>query len=161
MSLHHVMSHNMREEFLSIELGKGQHDQLDKGSIPASNAIQGCIVSCTWMEVQMITSLHSQEAVVVPSIVLWLSVKRGNATSYPNFGWSDYLDKGNFLEGDSPIGLHHLMQRHQRVEHGFNIGLSKVLPARLLQSFMPHLMPQDGHADQLLTDLRAQMSHCE
>ena len=158
MSLHHVMSHNMREEFLSIELGKRQHDQLDKGRIPAR---QACIVSCRWVEVEVITSLHSQEAVVVPSIVLFLSVERGDATNYPIFGWSGYLDEGNFLQGDSPIGLHHLMQRHQRVEHGFNIGLSKVLPARLLQSFMPHLMPQNGHADQLLTDLRIQVSHCE
>ena len=66
-----------------------------------------------------------------------------------------YLDKGDLLEGNPPIGLHHLMQRHQSIQHGFHIGLPKVLAASFLQSFMPHLVPQYGHADQLLTHLQS------
>ena len=65
-----------------------------------------------------------------------------------------HLDKGNLLEGDAPIGLHHLMQGHESAEHGVHVGLPKVLPAGFLQRLVPHLMPQNGHANQLLTHLQ-------
>lgn len=68
-----------------------------------------------------------------------------------------HLDKGNLLEGDAPIGLHHLMQGHESAEHGLHIGLPKVLPAGFLQRLVPHLMPQNGHANQLLTHLQMKL----
>mmetsp|Transcript_13522 Transcript_13522/g.28909 ORF Transcript_13522/g.28909 Transcript_13522/m.28909 type:complete len:454 (-) Transcript_13522:2570-3931(-) len=62
------------------------------------------------------------------------------------------LGEGNLLEGGGPVLLHHVVQGQQRVEHALHIALTKVQPGRLLQALVPHLVPQDGHADELVAD---------
>jgi len=65
------------------------------------------------------------------------------------------LHERDLLERGGPAARHHLVQRQQRGQHGLHVALAKVLPRRLLQRLVPHLVPQDGHANQLCADLRA------
>lgn len=63
-----------------------------------------------------------------------------------------YLIKGRFLQRlGAPF--HHRMQGLQHLKHAFHIPLPEVQTRRLFQAFVPHLVPEDGHADQLLTHL--------
>mmetsp|Transcript_32711 Transcript_32711/g.92785 ORF Transcript_32711/g.92785 Transcript_32711/m.92785 type:complete len:201 (+) Transcript_32711:1420-2022(+) len=70
------------------------------------------------------------------------------------------LHKGDLLEGAGPLLLHHLMQRDERVEHALHIALPKVEPAGLLQRLMPHLLPQDGDADELVAHQLGLLHEC-
>lgn len=49
--------------------------------------------------------------------------------------------------------LHHGVQGLQHGKHALHVALPEVEARRLLQALVPHLVPQDGHADQLLAHL--------
>ena len=44
------------------------------------------------------------------------------------------------------------MQRSERRKHALDVVLGKVQTRRLLETLVPHLVPQDGDADQLVAD---------
>lgn len=45
------------------------------------------------------------------------------------------------------------MQRLQHGKHTLDVALTKVKTRRLFKALVPHLVPQDGHSDELLTHL--------
>mmetsp|Transcript_17483 Transcript_17483/g.52433 ORF Transcript_17483/g.52433 Transcript_17483/m.52433 type:complete len:714 (+) Transcript_17483:377-2518(+) len=61
------------------------------------------------------------------------------------------LDEGDFFESAGPGVGHLLVEGLQHVQHALHVRLAEVQPAGLLQRLVPHLVPQDGHADQLRT----------
>ena len=48
--------------------------------------------------------------------------------------------------------LHHLVQRIQDCEHPIDVALSEVQPRGLFEALVPHLVPQNRDADELLRD---------
>ena len=64
-----------------------------------------------------------------------------------------YLDEGDLLEGDGALLPDLAVQGGQNGQHARHVGVPKVQARRLLQGFVPLLMPQDGHAYELGADL--------
>jgi hypothetical protein len=49
----------------------------------------------------------------------------------------------------------HIMQRLQYGNHSLGISFGKVQPRSLFQAFMPQLVPENCHTDELVTDGRS------
>ena len=63
-----------------------------------------------------------------------------------------HLVEGYFFEGLRAT-CHHGVERLKGAEHAGLIAFPKVQTTGFLQTFVPSLMPQDSHPDQLLRDL--------
>ena len=59
------------------------------------------------------------------------------------------LHEGRLAQRHGPRRGDHLVQRQQRREHAADGALPEVLPRRLLEARVPHLVPQDRDADEL------------
>ena len=60
--------------------------------------------------------------------------------------------EGGFFQG-LRSSLQHSVKRFQDVEHAGDVPLAEVEPGGFFQSFVPELVPQNGHSDQLLANL--------
>ena len=65
-----------------------------------------------------------------------------------------YRYKCNLLQGGRPCLSHSPVQWRKDGKHNGHIAITKIQAAGLLQSFMPLLMPQYGHTNELCADLQ-------
>ena len=70
-----------------------------------------------------------------------------------------HRNKSNLLQGGGTSILHASVKGRQNGQHAVDIAVTKIQTAGFLQCFMPLLMPQDGHANQLCADLHSGHTH--
>lgn len=60
----------------------------------------------------------------------------------------------NIMKGDShnTYSFQHVVQRLQEVNHAHGIMVGEIETRRFLETFVPQLVPKDGHPDQLMAN---------
>ncbi len=91
--------------------------------------------------------------VLVPRCVYFLDVERA-AVAAAAFARIVQVASVRLQEGAllarRRTAVHHHVQHVERLEHAAHVLLAKVELGRLLETLVPHLVPENGHTDQLL-----------